>query len=222
VGVEPGVFGGQTNVGRSLLSGGEIRLKAWLADRVPDWIGTRQLTLVSVPLSGVLLSCGIMAPSWRGWWLVASAVIVAQYLTDLVDGEIGRRRGSGLVRWGFYADHLLDFIFLSIGLAAYILGVPAVRASLSIGFMLIVQTMIVSSYLEFGVTGVARYKRFGVGPTELRLSMVLVNVALFFFGSRWLALAAPSLVASFGLLLVAWVVRGQRLARWIDEPRRDE
>ncbi|MEV4499188.1 CDP-alcohol phosphatidyltransferase family protein [Micromonospora arborensis] len=220
--MKPDVFGGRINVGRSMLSGGETRLKLWLADRVPGWLGTRQLTLASVPLSGALLACGFMAPSRRGWWLVAAAVIVAQYLTDLVDGEVGRRRRSGLVHWGFYADHLLDFVFLSIGLAAYCLGVPTVPLPLSIGFMLIVQTMIVSSFLEFGATGVARYKRFGVGPTELRLSMVLVNVALFLFGADWLALAAPYLVVSFGLLLVAWVVKGQRLARRIDEVGWDD
>jgi phosphatidylglycerophosphate synthase len=31
-------------------------------------------------------------------------VIVFQYITDLLDGEIGRKRNTGLIKWGFYMD----------------------------------------------------------------------------------------------------------------------
>ncbi|WP_221326842.1 CDP-alcohol phosphatidyltransferase family protein [Actinoplanes sp. L3-i22] len=211
-----GAFGGQTNVGRSMFSTIEQRVKHGLAGRVPSWLGTQQLTLATLPLSAALLACGALASRWRGCWLIAAVVIVVQYLTDLVDGEVGRRRSTGLVRWGFYTDHLLDFVFLSIGLVGYCLGVPEVPLALSLGFMLIVQTLIVSTYLEFGVTGVARYKHFRVGPTELRISMIVADLALYLTGTRWLVVAAPYLVGGFAVLLLAWTYRGQRTARRID------
>jgi phosphatidylglycerophosphate synthase len=210
-------FEGRTNVGKSLFSRPEARLKHWLAGRVPTSVGTQHLTLATVPLGGALIVSAILAPRWRGWWLVAAAVILVQYLTDLVDGEVGRRRGTGLVRWGFFTDHLLDFAFLSIGLSSYCLAVPEVGLGLSLTFLLIVQTMIVSTYLEFGVTGVARYKRFLLGPTELRLSMIVADLALYFIGSKWLVIAAPHIVSAFAMLLLAWVVQAQRVARQLDE-----
>jgi hypothetical protein len=54
-------FGGRTNVGRSLLSPLDMPLKHWLAARVPPWIGTRHLTLATLPLGAALLICGVRA-----------------------------------------------------------------------------------------------------------------------------------------------------------------
>ena len=105
-------FGGDKKVGRSLLSTPETRLKNWVVPRNPppeskptsgdyhpwpDWI---QQFWGSRP---EILAC---------LWFV-SLMIVLQYLTDLFDGEVGRQRNTGLIKWGFYMDHFLDYLFLS-------------------------------------------------------------------------------------------------------------
>ena len=32
--------------------------------------------------------------------------------TDSFDGALGRRRDTGIPKWGYYMDHLLDFVFM--------------------------------------------------------------------------------------------------------------
>jgi hypothetical protein len=45
------------------------------------------------------------------WLWGVSAMIFMQYATDHYDGKLGKYRGTGLVRWGYYMDHLLDYFF---------------------------------------------------------------------------------------------------------------
>lgn len=58
------------------------------------------------------------------WLWGSSAMILAQYLTDLFDGVVGRHRDTGLVRWGYYADHFLDYMFMCCILIGYTFFIP--------------------------------------------------------------------------------------------------
>ena len=51
-------------------------------------------------------------------------MITLQWLTDSLDGAIGRYRNVGLIRWGYYMDHFLDYIFLCSILIGYSLILP--------------------------------------------------------------------------------------------------
>jgi hypothetical protein len=47
-----------------------------------------------------------------------------QYVTDHYDGKIGKYRNTGLVRWGYYMDHLLDYVFLCSIIIGYAFILP--------------------------------------------------------------------------------------------------
>ena len=99
-------------VGHSILSKPENSLKGWAVPRIPDNIETYHLTLLTLlwSLINVILGC-YAKDNLQVLWLV-SILILFQYLTDLFDGELGRQRNTGLIKWGFYMDHFLDYIFL--------------------------------------------------------------------------------------------------------------
>ncbi|SCG45602.1 hypothetical protein [Micromonospora zamorensis] len=95
-------FAHTRNTETSLLSFAERPLKRRLAARVPRFVGTRTLTMATLPLA-----VAAFASSAAHWWTVTATLVAAQYLTDLVDGEVGRIRKSGHVRWGYHMDHFL-------------------------------------------------------------------------------------------------------------------
>ena len=116
-----GEFRGDKKFGQSWLHGPEERLKAFLIPLVPKGVETYHLTSMTVLWALLVPVFSILARRNNLWMLGVCALIVAQYVTDLLDGAIGRLRGTGLVKWGFFMDHFLDFVFLCSMLVGYAL-----------------------------------------------------------------------------------------------------
>ena len=116
-------FGGDKKVGQSILSGPEKALVRWGQDKIPLWLETYHLTLLTVLWSLLTVFFGFLAKGNISWLWLVSLMIVFQYLTDLYDGAIGRSRNTGLIKWGFFMDHFLDFVFInSLVLAGYLIA----------------------------------------------------------------------------------------------------
>jgi len=121
-------FGGDRKVGQSLLTPAESRLKNWLVPKIPASIETWHLTFTTILWSAGAVLFGYLAASSRQWVWMISLMIVLQYLTDLADGEVGRRRNTGLIKWGFYMDHFLDYVFLCcLVFAGYLMAPDGVK-----------------------------------------------------------------------------------------------
>ena len=184
-------FGGDKKKGRSVLSSAENRLKNWTVPRLPKWLTTYHLTLTTVAWSvvNILLAFNIRQKPVLLWWV--SLMIVLQYLTDLFDGELGRRRNTGLIKWGFYMDHFLDYLFLcSLVFVGYRLAPDGLKIW-CFGLLVIVGGFMVNSFLSFAATNVFEIYRYGIGPTEFRLAIILINTFIFFFGTGALWLFLP-------------------------------
>jgi phosphatidylglycerophosphate synthase len=198
-------------VGRWLLAGWERRFVARNLQRVPSWLETHHLTLLTVPWCAAVLASGWLAAHVDLRWLtLASLAIALQYLTDLFDGAVGRARETGLVRWGYFMDHLLDFAFLCSLLFAYGLLVPAASMPWLLALFGLMGTLMASEFLAFGATGEFRISHFGVGPTELRLLLIGANQAVVALGPEALARALPFAVAAVALAGVTIVFRTQQ------------
>jgi hypothetical protein len=82
-------FQGDKKFGKSLLAGPEERLKKVLLPLVPSWLQTYHLTASTVlwGLMVIVFSHFARYKSCRKEFLwAASLMIVAQYITDLLDG----------------------------------------------------------------------------------------------------------------------------------------
>jgi len=197
-------FAGDQKVGQSLLTGVEKAFVAWGTPRIPAWLQTYHLTMLTVLWSGLNVLLGFLASNDLRWLWMISVVIVFQYLTDLFDGAVGRSRGTGLIKWGFYMDHLLDYVFLgSLILAGYLIAPPdlgiyyVVLLVLTGGFM-------VSSFLTFAATNRFEIYILGFGPTETRILFVLINTVIVMTGTGHFYISLPILcgVCLIGLLVV--------------------
>ena len=145
-----------SKAGSSLLSPLERRLAERVVPRIPARLGTHHLTLMTLAWCAGLPAFGYLARGDARWLWGSSVMIALQWVTDFFDGKVGKHRDTGLVKWGFYMDHLLDFVFLCAVLGGYALVLPE-RAHLGLFLVLAVfGGFMVNSFLAFAATGAAR------------------------------------------------------------------
>ncbi len=114
-------------------------------------------------------------------WL-ASLGFVINWFGDSLDGTLARYRKIERPKYGFFVDHTADslsmvMIFIGLGLSAYVrLDIAALAC---IGYLL----MTILTYIGAFVSGEFRISYAKIGPTEMRLIAIIVNILLFFFGN---------------------------------------
>ena len=117
-------FAGANKVNTSFLKPLERRLEPIVLPRIPYWLETSHLTMLTVIWCAGILGFSYLAASDRRWLWAVSVMIFCQYLTDHFDGKIGKYRSTGLERWGYYMDHLLDYFFLASVIVGYAFILP--------------------------------------------------------------------------------------------------
>ncbi len=192
--------------GKSMLRAPEQLLVRRFTKYVP--LETYHLTLLTLVWSALVLVAGYLAQTNIDWLWLTTAAIVLQYVTDLFDGAVGRHRKTGLVKWGFYMDHYLDFVFLAcfVGSYAFLLAdirMLALTVILAAGFM-------VSTFLDFGATQEFSIYHFGFGPTEVRIVFILANTLVWWKGAAMLATVLPWFNLVMAVLLISLVYRTQK------------
>jgi phosphatidylglycerophosphate synthase len=118
-------------------------------------------------------------------------MIFFQYITDLFDGAVGRYRNTGLVRWGYYMDHLLDYLFLCSVLIGYSFILPDRFKYLLFFILAIFGAFMVNSYLAFAVTNKFKIAYLKIGPTEIRILFIVINTLLIIFGKTYMGEVLP-------------------------------
>jgi len=179
-------FDGDKKKDRSILAPAEDKLKDILIKFVPDFIETYHLTIVSLIWSFLIIVFGFLSRYNRLWLWGTSLMILLQYITDVLDGEIGRRRKTGLIRWGFYMDHFLDYIFICSLLIGYSFLVPNHSKVLFFFLLALFSGFMVSSYLYFASTNSFKITFFKLGPTEFRIFLIIVNIFLIYFNTTYI------------------------------------
>ena len=192
-----------------LLARHEARVLEWLARRLPTQVMPDHMTAL-----GVLAALGIGAAYWLtvrdpAWLWVASGLLVVHWLGDSLDGTLARVRRIERPKYGYYLDHLVDAgatiaIGAGLGLSPYmtlVTGLAIVIAYLALS---------INTYLETQVFGVFSlgYGRFG--PTEARLGLIALNLALLAGATSVLDVAGLALAA---VMLLALGVRAARNLR---------
>src|SRR5919112_1619508 len=199
-----------TKSSSSLLSPFERRLAARVVPRIPLWLGTHHLTMLTLAWCAGLVAFGYWAANDLRWLWGSSLMIALQWVTDFFDGKVGKHRGTGLVKWGFYADHLLDYAFLCAVLGAYAFVLPE-RAHLSLLLVLAVfGGLMVNSFLAFAATGRFHISHGKLGPTEFRLALVIINSLVVAYGTRRMTKTLPYVAAGGFVALCVLAYRTQR------------
>jgi phosphatidylglycerophosphate synthase len=184
-------FPDMLRVQESWVAAAEKRALLWLAARTPVRIGPDHLTVLGLAAQTGAGMCYALAGSNRLWLLGAVACLALNWLGDSLDGTLARARERLRPRYGFYVDHMVDSfgaLALMGGLAASGYMSPRIAAGLLVAFLM----MSIQSYLATHALGEFRISFWRFGPTELRILLVVGNLALFWkptvhFGFlRWL------------------------------------
>jgi archaetidylinositol phosphate synthase len=204
--IETQQFPGASKSNNSFLTPFERRLAIRVLPRIPSWLETYHLTMLTLLWSGFILFFSYLARNDLRWLWGVSAMVALQYVTDHYDGKIGKYRGTGLVRWGYYMDHLLDYLFLCSVIIGYAFLLPE-RSRYQILIMLaIFAGYEVSTFLAFAATDRLKISYLKFGPTEFRLALIVINALLVQYGTRTMinGLKYVNVGAFIGLVLVVY------------------
>jgi phosphatidylglycerophosphate synthase len=199
-------FPGASKSNNSFLTPFERRLAPLVLPRIPAWLETYHLTMLTLVWSGMILLFSFWAAQDLRWLWGVSVMISMQYVTDHYDGKIGKYRGTGLVRWGYYMDHLLDYFFLCSVIIGYAFILPE-RSRYQILIMLaIFSGYEVSTFLAFAATDRFKISYLKFGPTEFRLAIIIINALLVQYGTRQMinGLKYVNIGAAIGLALMIY------------------
>jgi len=188
-GKQPFSGAGKTNSG--MLVPLERRLTAFVLPRIPEWLETYHLTLLTPVWAIGIALFGYLAATNLRWLWMTNLMLVLHYFTDHFDGKLGKYRETGLRKWGFYMDHLFDYLFLCSILIGYSFLIPP-KSVFSIMLVLCVfSAFMFHTFLMLAATDELRVSFSRFGPTELRIALIVINVFIVRFGSRGLKGALP-------------------------------
>jgi archaetidylinositol phosphate synthase len=164
-------------VNRSMTASLEKRALCWMALRLPMWVSSDGLTILGL---GAQIGAGLAyawSRSWRGaLWLVI-VCLVLNWLGDSLDGTVARVREQQRPRFGFYVDHLVDVL----GAVALMGGLGCsgmVHWQVAIAMLLAFLVLSSESYLATYTLGSFELSQGWFGPTEIRILLVMGNLAL--------------------------------------------
>lgn len=170
----------------SILNPYEKRVLVWLAERMPAWVNSDMLTFVGF-LGALIMAAGYALSNLDLHWLWLSCFgLLVNWFGDSLDGSLARVRNIQRKTYGFFIDHNVDVInetimFIGVGSS------PLVNLSFAM-FALVAYLMLsVYVYIDCHVKGEMRLTYGGLGPTEFRLGLFIVNICFIYIPwlSQW-------------------------------------
>jgi archaetidylinositol phosphate synthase len=198
----------------SFLAPLEKRCLIWMARRTPAIINSDHLTALGLfALLGAGLSYWYARQSPAGL-ILAIACIALNWLGDSLDGTLARVRNKQRPKYGFDVDHVVDMfgtfsLLAGMGLSGYMS--ERIAAALLVGYFM----LSIEVYLATYTLGTFHLSFWKFSPTELRVLLVVGNIALLYhpvvpvFGQRYLLFDVGGAVgiAGMSLMLITAVVR---------------
>ena len=168
----------------SLLSQYEKKVLVWLAQRMPAWVTSDMLTLVGF-LGSLVMATGYCLSNLNLNWLWLSCLgLFINWFGDSLDGSLARVRNTQRKTYGFFIDHNVDVInetimFIGVGCS------PLVNMSFAMLALVAYFMISIYVYIDCHLKGEMRLTYGGLGPTEFRVILILVNIAFIYI--PWLS-----------------------------------
>lgn len=158
----------------SVLNAAEKKLLIKIAHKLPRWVTSDFLTWLGF-FGAVVCAVGYALGELNLQWLwLSSFGLFLNWFGDSLDGTIARVRNTQRPTYGFYIDHALD---------AFTISIMCIGAGLSPLFNLNIGLLVLAGYLVISIHTYLltilkdefKLTYGGVGPTEFRLIMVIMN-----------------------------------------------
>lgn len=212
----------------NVLARAERRLLTWLCARLPGWVTPDMLTWLAMAAAFVIFGAYVLSNYDHDWLWLAVAAYFVHWFGDSLDGSLARFRGIERPRYGYFLDHSCDglatlLVVAGIGLSPFVhLEVALIAVA---GYLL----LSINAFLSVRVLGEMKLSYGTFGPTEIRLLLVGLTLAMLTFGESegiWLGMTGYDLFAlPIGLILIAlFVIQTATTARRLSamEPSRNE
>jgi archaetidylinositol phosphate synthase len=190
---------------QNILAASERRLLNWLCARLPAWVKPDQLTAVGFS-GAVMTSAGYVLSIFRVEWLfLAIAGYFVNWFGDSLDGSLARFREIERPKYGYFIDHSTDsfanmILVLGLGISPYVRLDVALFGL--VGYLL----MSVHTFLAARVIDEFRLSYMAGGPTELRLVLIAMTIAMIGFGPKQFLSTPFSVfdvfIAGVGIILI--------------------
>ena len=196
----------------SILAPLERAVLQWFVRHMPARVNSDHLSILG--LAG-MFGAGAFYVASKHYPLMLHLVNVCIFLNwfgDSLDGTLARYRNRLRPRYGFYVDHIIDMfgaVFLIGGLALSGYMSERVAAVVLIAFFMLA----INSYLTAYSLGVFKLSQWKMGPTEMRLLLMIGNVFLIYhpraYHRRYLLFDLGGMVAVIGMLIIVVVLSVQ-------------
>ena len=158
----------------SLLNATEKRVLIWLAERQPRWMTSDILTAIGV-VGAIVVAIGYVLSNFHSGWLwLASLGFAINWYGDSLDGTLARVRKTQRPIYGFYLDHNIDGITMAIMCIGAGLS-DLLNLYIAMGVLAVYLLLSISVYINAHLKGEFKLTYAGMGPTEFRLIMIMVN-----------------------------------------------
>jgi archaetidylinositol phosphate synthase len=196
----------------SFLAPLEKKCLLWLARHTPDWINPDHLTVLGLAaMLGAGLSYWYARVSQTGL-ILAIVCLALNWYGDSLDGSLARYRNKQRPKYGFYVDHIVDalgtfFLLAGIGLSGYM------HERIAAGLLIVYFMLSIEVYLATYTLGSFHLSFWKFSPTELRLLLMVGNLALLrwpmgrLFGYRFPLFDIGGVVGFIGMsLMLIWAI----------------
>ena len=180
-----------------------------LARRMPAWVNSDHLSVLG--LVGMIGAGACYAASKYNPMMLylVNVFIFFNWFGDSLDGTLARYRDRQRPRYGFYVDHIIDTfgaLFLLFGLA--LSGYMSERVAA--GLLIVYFMVAINSYLAAYALGVFKISQWKMGPTEMRLLLMIGNVFLIYhpraYHRRYLLYDVGGVIAIIGMAFILVVL----------------
>jgi phosphatidylglycerophosphate synthase len=208
---EEAVFTSARRVNQSLTASLEKRALVWMAERAPAWVTSDGLTLLGLAAQVAAGVCYALSRWDRRALLLVILCVALNWLGDSLDGTLARVRQQQRPRYGFYVDHMVDLF----GSAALMCGLGCsglLHWQTAIAMLVAFLILSSESYLATYTLSCFQLSQGIFGPTEIRILLILGNVALLrspyaiLFGHRMLLFDLGGTVAAVIMFAMAIAV----------------
>ena len=158
----------------SVLNVLEKKALIYLAKRLPRWMTSDKLTIIGI-FGAVLVAAGYLLSNIHiGWLWLSTAGFFINWYGDSLDGTLARVRHTQRPIYGFYLDHCVDGITTAIMCIGAGLS-QMIHLGIAMTILAVYLLLSISVYINAHLKGEFKLTFIGMGPTEFRLIMMIIN-----------------------------------------------
>nr|WP_294851248.1 CDP-alcohol phosphatidyltransferase family protein [uncultured Sphingomonas sp.] len=165
----------------NLLARNERRLLTAICARLPASVTPDKLTSLGL-FGGFLIGLGYVLSAYNPVWLWLSVfAYFLHWFGDSLDGSLARYRHIERPRFGYFIDHSVDVIGTLMIIGGLGLS-PFVRFDIAMIALVGYFMMSIHAFLAARVLGELKLSYVAAGPTELRLLLITLTIAMYVTG----------------------------------------